>query len=302
MFFRNLTLFRFDSAVSEAVRERLESAMQALPLRDLQALEVESVGFESPVKEGGAMGHIVGGSMLICAATLTKSIPSSVVAKSLAERVKALQDREARKVGSRERKRLKEDVLAELIPRAFAKPSRTYAYLDLEKGWLCVDTASRKTAERVVSLIRQALGSFPALPPVPAESPAQVLNDWLAHKNPAQPLALGDECELREPTEGGARARVSRQDLASHDVLEHLKAGKQVVKLGLVHDERISFVLDDDLVVRKLSFLDVVREALDEASHETTEDLIDAQFALMSLELRKLYAGLIDWFGLAERE
>lgn len=38
------------------------------------------------------------------------------------------------------------------------------------------------------------------------------------------------------------------------------------------------------------------------ACRETTEDLVDAQFALMSLELRKLYAGLVDWFGLAERE
>src|SRR3546814_1853223 len=75
-----------------------------------------------------------------------------------------MEQREGRKPGGRARKRLKEDLVHELLPRAFVKPSRTDAVLDLEHGLCIVDSSSRKSAEGVVSEIRNALGSFPALP------------------------------------------------------------------------------------------------------------------------------------------
>ena len=68
-------------------------------------------------------------------------------------------------------------------------------------------------------------------------------------------LVLGDECELRDPAEAGAVVRCRRQDLESDEVREHLKSGKQVFQLGLEYDERVSFVLGEDLTVRKLRFV-----------------------------------------------
>ena len=131
-------------------------------------------------------------------------------------------------VGSRERKRLKDEVLTDLLPRAFTRLSKRNAYLDTENGWLVVDTASRKAAESRVSLIREALGSFPAAPLAPDESPRVLMTDWLAHGKLPPGLALGDECELRDSGDGGAAVRCRRQDLESDEIREHLKSGKQV--------------------------------------------------------------------------
>src|SRR3546814_18526345 len=80
----------------------------------------------------------------------------------------------------RSRKRLKEDLVHELLPRAFVKPSRTDAMLDLEHGLCIVDSSSRKSAEGVVSEIRNALGSFPALTPNAEVAPGSVLTGWNA--------------------------------------------------------------------------------------------------------------------------
>ena len=124
------------------------------------------------------------------------------------------------------------------------------------------------------------------------------MTEWLIHGKLPQGLALGDECELRDPAEAGAVVRCRRQDLESDEVREHLKSGKQVFQLGLVFDDRVSFSLGEDLVVRKLRFLDDVLDQLDDDTVDSARAELDARFALMSLELRRLIDKLHEWFGL----
>jgi recombination associated protein RdgC len=71
-----------------------------------------------------------------------------------------------------------------------------------------------------------------------------------------------------------------------------------VFQLGLVFDERVGFVLGEDLVVHKLRFLDLVLDELDEDAMESAKAEIDARFALMSLELRRLFDKIDEWFGM----
>jgi recombination associated protein RdgC len=112
-------------------------------------------------------------------------------------------------------------------------------------------------------------------------------------------LALGDECELRDSADGGAAVRCRRQDLESDEIGEHLKSGKQVFQLGLVFEDRLGFSLDEDLVVRKLRFLDLVQDELGDVATESAVAELDARFALMTLELGRLFEKMQEWFGLA---
>ena len=50
--------------------------------------------------------------------------PSSVVAESVDERALEIEEREARSVGRKERRQLREQVLVELLPRAFTRSRR----------------------------------------------------------------------------------------------------------------------------------------------------------------------------------
>jgi recombination associated protein RdgC len=165
-----------------------------------------------------------------------------------------------------------------------------------------LDTSSRKSAENALTQIREALGSFPAVPLAPEEGPRVLMTDWLANGNLPGSLALGDECELRDPaTATGAIARCRRQDLDAEEVKEHLRNGKQVFQLGLVFDDRISFVLGEDLVVRKLKFLDAVIDELGDSQQDAAAEM-DARFALLTLELERLLGKLEEWFGLPRPE
>jgi recombination associated protein RdgC len=57
-------------------------------------------------------------------------------------------------------------------------------------------------------------------------------------------------------------------------------------------------VLGEDLVVRKLKFMDVVLDQLGEDTAESARAELDASFALMTLELKNLFERLDEWFGL----
>lgn len=299
MFFRNLTLFRFSSAVADDLK-RLDEALGEHRLRPCGPLEMFTKGFVPPVGRGddAPLTHVVKHCTMLSVGGEDKLLPAAVVNDELQRKVRKIAEEEGRKVGGRERKRLKEDLLTELLPRAFVRTSRLSAYVDTKHGWLVLDTSSRKSAENALTQVREALGSFPAVPLAPEEGPRVLMTDWLANGTLPAGLALGDEVELRDPaTATGAIAKCRRQDLDAEEVKEHLRNGKQVFQLGLVFDERMSFVLGEDLVVRKLKFLDVVTEELGD-SFEDAQAEADASFALLTLELERLLAKLEEWFGL----
>lgn len=299
MWFRNLTLFRFSKSAAKSLKS-LDDKLSEHRLRACGPIELATQGFISPYgRAEEPLLHQIGKFSLLTAASEEKLLPNSVVSEELAARLRKIAEKEGRPVGSRERKRLKDEVLTDLLPRAFTRLSKRSVYLDTENGWLVVDTASRKVAEACTSLIRDALGSFPAAPLVADESPRALMTDWLAHGKLPAGLALGDECELRDSADGGAAVRCRRQDLESDEIREHLKSGKQVFQLGVVFDERLSFSLDEDLVVRKLRFLDQVQDELGEGEADSAVAELDARFALMTLELARLFERMQEWFGLA---
>jgi recombination associated protein RdgC len=299
MFFRNLTLFRFSPAVAKDLK-RLDEALADHRLRPCGPLEMGTRGFVPPVGRGdeAALTHEVNKCTLLTVGSEEKLLPAAVVNDELQRKVQKIAEEEGRKVGGRERKRIKEDLLTELLPRAFVRSSRMSSYVDRKNGWLVLDTASRKSAENALTQMREALGSFPAVPLAPEEGPRVLMTDWLATGKLPGGLVLGDECELRDPaTATGAIARCRRQDLDAEEVKEHLRNGKQVFQLGLVFDDRMSFVLGEDLVIRKLKFLDVVMDELGDSQQDAAAEM-DARFALLTLELERLLAKMEEWFGL----
>ncbi len=298
MFFRNLSLFRFSPATSSDL-SNVETALDQHRLRPCGPIEMMTRGFVSPFgRDSDELVHRAGDFTLFTVGGEDKLLPSSVVNDELANKLAEITEKEARRVGSRERKRLKDEVLTDLLPRAFVRSSRQFAYLDLAQGWIVIDTASRKNAEEAVSQVRDAVGRFPATPLAPEESPRALLTQWLAScKLPAN-LVLGDECELRDPAESGAIVRCRRQDLELDEIKEHLKSGKQVFQLGLTFDDRIEFVLGEDLVIRKLRFLDIVLDEIDDSSLESTRAELDATFMLMTGEIRRLLEALESWFNI----
>ncbi|RRN53758.1 recombination-associated protein RdgC [Pseudoxanthomonas sp. SGNA-20] len=287
MFFRNLTFFRFPTSHDFS---QLDELLPEAALRPVGPLELNSTGFIPPFGRGEeALSHRVGNAIWLAVGSENKILPGSVVNDLLAQKVAEIEEKEGRKLGGKARKRLKDDLLHELLPRAFVKSSRTDALLDLEHGFLAVDSSSRKTAETVASEIRRALGSFPAIPPNAEVAPRSVLTGWIAGEPLPEGLSLGEECELKDAMDGGAVVKAQNQELISDEIAKHLEAGKQVTKLALNLDDHLSFVLGEDLIVRKLKFLEGAVDQLESTERDDLRAELDARFALMAGEARRLF-------------
>ena len=300
MFFRNLTFFRFPAKTKFT---NLESALAETALKPVGPMELSSRGFVSPFgRDAEAMHHRLGDALWLTVGGEDRLLPSSVVNDEVAKKLAAIEQKEGRKLGGRARKRLKEDVLMELLPRAFVRPVRLDGQLDAKQGVVAVDTSSRKQAEAWVSELRRALGSFPALPLNPGVAPRSILTGWIAGEPLPTGLVLGEECELKDALDGGAVVRCQRQELQGEEIGKHLENGKQVTRLALSLDDKLSFVLGEDLVVRKLKFLDGAVQELEADRIEDQRAELDARFALQSAELARLFALLEKAFELSKAE
>ncbi len=293
MFFRNLTLFRFNPALSKKAFKHIEATLGEAALKPVGPMEPMSRGFVSPFgRDQEALSHQVGNALWLTLGGEDRLLPSSVINDELAKRLAQAEKREGRRPGSRARKRIKEDLVQELLPRAFVRPSRLDACIDLAQGVVMVDTSSRKSAEGFLTELRNALGSFPALPLNAEISPRALLTGWIAGEPLPPGFALGDECELKDPVDGGAVVKCQRQELLGEEIRQHLESGKQVSRLALSFEEHVSFVLGEDLVLRKLKFLDGVVDQLENNERDSLNAELDARFALMSAELARLFTAL----------
>jgi recombination associated protein RdgC len=296
MWFRNLQLYRLVNDFPLDA-EALHSHLSERVFKPCGGLDTFSVGWAPPAgRETTPLVHSTNGRLMICARREDRLLPATVISEQVEERATAISAAEQRPVGRKERRQLRDEVVVDLLPRAFTRSHYRHAYIDPAARWIIVDSGTARQAEELLSLLRETLGTLRAKPLAVGSAPAAVLTRWLEDQ-PPEGFELGDECELKEPVENGAVVRGRRVDLAGGDVSTHLDGGLQVGRVAVAWQDRISCLLCDDLGIRRLRFLDLV---MNEAAEVDTDDELarfDADFALMGMELARFLPAVIDAYG-----
>lgn len=297
MWFKNLTLFRFTEPFTLSPVQLAEQ-LHSMAFRPCSAHEAFSLGWIAPLgKYSEQLVHTANGYIMLCVKQEEKVLPSAVVNEILQEKIEALEAKDNRKLSKKARSALKDELIFDLLPKAFAFSRKTYAYLDPKGGWLVVDTASTKKAEELLTLLRKCIGSLPAVPPATVVKPTTRLTQWLlADELPPTDIKLEDECELRAPEETGAIIRCKRHDLTVPEITNHLNTGKQVIKVAVTWEDRLNFVLDEQLSIKRLKFLDLVQEQADITEAQDAAEQFDIEFTIMTAELANFLPRLLALF------
>ncbi|RKZ86874.1 MAG: recombination-associated protein RdgC [Candidatus Parabeggiatoa sp. nov. 1] len=297
MWFKNLHIFRFLEQPVTITADALHEELTKAVFQPCGKMDMDSMGWVPPLgREGESLVHTTNNGIIFTARTDTKILPASVVREFVHEKIEEIETQQMRKVRKREKDEIREEVLFELVPRAFTRSTYMSAYIDITHGWLLVDTSSRKKAEEFVSFLRQTMGSLPVVPIKVQQAPANVMTQWLVKENecPAD-FELADACVLAD--QEGAVVNCKRQDLLAEEIHGHLEAGKVVTRLAFEWNERLALVLDDELVIRRLQALDLIQAQINDASAETPVQRFDADFTVMTLELAALIKRLFEVFG-----
>jgi recombination associated protein RdgC len=225
-----------------------------------------------------------------------KLLPTTVIRQTAQERAAAIEAEQGRKVGRKEMRDIFERVSEELMPKAFTQRRTTWAWLDPLHGWLAVDAGSDARADEFMETLLSTLDDISPRPLQTQVSPIAAMTGWLAGGEAPAGFTLDSDLELRAASEAQAAIRYVHHDIGGPEVAAHIAAGKIATKLGMTWNDRVSFVLTDKLHIKRLAFLDILKEEAEKAG-DTPEELFDADFALMSGELVQMFGDLLVALG-----
>lgn len=293
MIFKNAHVFRLTDELAWDT-EALQTQLEENRFKPCSGIRPSSFGWISPLGDPeGPLLHEVGGSILLCAKREEKVVPSSALGDILAEKMARFESMEGRPARAKEKQRMKEDALVELLPRALPKSKQIFGYVTPGDKLIVIDTASSPEAEMFLSCLRDTLGSLPVVPPQVKSKPSDMFTHWLKSRKLPDNFSFGDQCDLFDPEDGSA-VSCRKQDLNTREITVHLDAGKQCSKLSMIWYGDMKLTVDKDLILRQIKLLN------SDDPGEDDEDPIaqlDAAFVNFSLEMSRFLPALFSALG-----
>ena len=155
MWFKNLTLFRFTEPFTLSSAE-VEQKLEAMRFRPCGGHDESSFGWTSPLGRGSEqLAYSSNGYIMVCGKKEEKVLPASVINELVQEKILEIETQQARKLSKKERTEVKDELIFELLPRAFSFSRNTYAYKEPKGGWVVVDSGSTGKAEDILSSLRK---------------------------------------------------------------------------------------------------------------------------------------------------
>lgn len=294
MWFKNLQIYRLP-ADWRITPEKLEEQLAKKPFAPCGSTDLQSLGWIAP-RKGGGLVHAAQGQMMLALAVEQKLLPSSVINQEAQEKIEAFEEQQGYAPSRKQAKEIKEETILSLLPRAFTRRRTTYIWLDAARGWLMIDAASAAKAETVIETLTRTVDDLPLSLLKTELSPATAMTNWLTSGEAPAGFTVDRDCELRAPVEENATVRYVRHLLETEEIGKHITEGKLPTRLALTWDDRISFVLTERLEIKRLSFLDILKEEASQSA-ETADEQFDADFTLMTGELARMIPALVDALG-----
>jgi len=297
MWFKNLQLYRFTQPFT-LDPEELDRQLALKPFTGCNSQDRISLGWTAPLNLPDApMVHAANGCLMLCLQRQEKVLPAAVVNEFLEDRIEEIKQQEDRRPGRKEKIELKEQIIFELLPRAFTRSRKLFAYIDTRQQLLVINSAAAKQAEEFIVTLRDTIDTLPVVPLKSHGEPSQLMTRWLADsENPGQ-FAIGGECELQDRSDSASVVKCKNIDLQSDEVKSHVANGMIARKLELIWDGGIEFVADENLAIKRLRFDDVIMDQLEGVNTESAADQFDADFASMTAEFERFIPALVEAFG-----
>jgi recombination associated protein RdgC len=301
MIFTNAYIFTFIKPFTLTTTE-LSEFVSTLKFTPLMSTEFSHFGFVSPIKGGLNLVHEANGNLLVCARKEEKLLPAPYVKELLEERIQELELTQPFSATKAQRAEIKDDIELELLPRAFTRKTDTYAYINAKNNTIVINTSSRGKAEDVLSLLRKAIGTLPVKGVELKTDASEVMTSWVINlfKTPfkwhlSNNFSFGLEAHFIGLGDDSATAVVRNQEMNSAEVEVHLEAAQYITKLALNHEESMSFMLHDDLSIKRIKFEGI----FEEENYDDDAAKFDGEFILMAGELNNMITDLHSEFGVS---
>lgn len=293
--FKNLIAYRLSPDWTPPPAEAFEAELQRLAFQPCGATQELSVGWLPPRgEEHGAMVENVAGHLIMKLGVERKAVPGGAVRDELEARCKAIEAAQGRKPGRKEKTELKEEIIHTLLPRAFSKRSAHLVWIDPQARFLYVGAGSTRAAEAVLKQLGDVMADLRHVLSLDllstATSPSAAMAHWLTTQEPPAGFSIDRDLELKMSGEEKSVVRYARHHLELEEIGQHIQEGKMPTQLALTWEGKVSFVLTETLVLKKITILDV-------EDNLGKDNGFDADAAIATGELSALLPDLLAALG-----
>ncbi|MDY0272813.1 MAG: recombination-associated protein RdgC [Advenella sp.] len=294
MWFKNLKVFRLSPTWQLSVQD-LESKLEKQLFQPGNRSDMQNMGWVSPC-DNGALVHALNGQYLLALRVEKKLLPATVINQFTKAKALEIEEQQGYRPGRKQLKEIKEQVTEELLPKAFSIFRDTKVWIDTKNHWLVIDAAAAAKSDEVIGMLAKVLDPLPVQSLFTEQSPSAAMTEWLLQDEAPANFSVDQDVELRSSAENRATVRYVRQTPEKEDVTKHIEAGKHCTRLALTWADRISFILNESLDIKRVAPLDILSEGNDFSNMDDAERF-DADMTLMCAELASLLDDLVGALG-----
>ncbi len=293
--FKNIVVYRLGADWTPPAEHLLEAELQRRAFQPCGPTQERSTGWVPPRgAEFGAMVESVGAQWILKLAVERKAVPGAAVRTELEARCKAIEAERGRKPGKKGRREIKDEIVLSFLPRAFSKRTTHVLWLDVQQRSLVIAAGSMKAAEPVVKELVDVMAELrhvlPLAPIATSLAPSTAMAEWLTAKQAPAGFTLDRDLELKHRGEDRSVIRYARHTLELDEIGQHIQDGKLPAQLAMTWNDKVSFVLTEQLAIRKIDIRGV--EEVPKG-----EDGFDADAAIATAELSGLLPDLLESLG-----
>ena len=293
IWFKNAIIYQLNN---DALLDKnaIEKAITSALFTPCSGLDTEKMGWVSPYNDPNIGDVIIDmqGHLLLRIKKETKLLPAPVTKQALLEKINKQEQALSRKLAKKEKAMLKDEVMIDLIPKAFSKYTHYWVWIDTLNKRIVFDTSSFKQAEAILAILRKEMGAL-ALTPLSTEKPLeQILTIWAGGELGVPHFKLGDQAELKDPLEGNGIISCKNQDITSSEMMVHFDSGKWITKVKIIDERGVNFIVNSDFSIKQIKFdSSVLAENVDFGADEFDKKL-EADFFIMAKLLSTTFSDL----------
>lgn len=266
-------------AVLPELAQNLELDIQDYMHKPLAANQLANYGFTKNALTGNAVFDFAGGYSFTTRID-KKDIPKSMVDELLGLEVAHFEENLGRGIKQDEKRKLKADILEELVPNALHKTRLVTSYYNIKDNYLFVEGA-QGDADIIMALLRKSMGSLKTttIHIDASRGLAERLNNIAGLNSDLGGLNVGTSLRLI----GSEQELVTYKDIDLNDkqdeICGYIEDGYQVKQLNLTDQHGCDFVINERFQFSSISFPDSEDDydqddAADNLAHETSVKVI----------------------------
>ena len=172
----------------------LEEHLEKLIFKSCGSNTPFTAGWIEPIEEDeDTYVHAYKNYLLFCLQIEEKVLPAYVVRQELKARIKEIESTKDRKVSHKEKYAIKDDIYRMLLPQAFSRITKIYAYFDTTTKRLILNTSNAKRTEIFTTMLQKTIDGI-AISSLPLKNLHTIMTNWIQRDNCPKSFSVEDAC------------------------------------------------------------------------------------------------------------